>query len=557
MSTITEDKWMQKVIEQLETQSIEGINWGLEQIESKNEYNLEEKLALSGALVSIFYHFQHGDTIRTMRVATRIENIMAGFGPDIVPFLFNEIIEADGESAIYLGKTLAKIGKEGSDYLIEHWNEYTGDESALINLTQVLSYYHFSDVEGAIPFIINPDNRKNHRLTSMELFTLGRLIEKSDGAKIDAELIDKIFDHSFIFLSNTKHMLRKNAVRALGKMWRKNLISPAQTKKVHCAFMSITGADGQYNWDDAFIVRSEAEEFLKLYEEAPPSSTIYDQHFRIRAKRLLCPNTFHFVIEAPFIAKKIEAGQFIIVRPHLSSERIPLSICGWDRKEGTVSIVVSAVGRTSTEINQMKEGDEFKDVVGPLGERSRLPETKACSVVIGGGYGIGAIIPTARDLKSLGNKVIGIAGARNSESLILIDELKEVCDEVVLTTNDGSAGTKGMVTDALQEVIQNENVNHVLAVGPVPMMNAVSQMTKPGNIETFVSLNAIMVDGTGMCGACRVSVGDQTKFACIHGPDFNGHQVDFDNLMKRQKMFRNEEMIALETMNSENTSNHE
>ena len=289
-------------------------------------------------------------------------------------------------------------------------------------------------------------------------------------------------------------------------------------------------------------LESHSRETLKT---KPPA---YAQSFRILAKRLLCTNTFHLTIEAPYIARKIVAGQFVIVRPYAASERIPLSVCGWDRAKGTLQLIVSAVGKTTVEINRMQEGDVFKDVVGPLGERSRLPKTVGTCVVIGGGYGTGAIIPTAADMKIAGNKVIGIVGARNMESLIMIDELKNVCDEVFITTNDGSRGRMGLVTDALNEILSTESINHVLAVGPVPMMKAVSEMTRPFKIETFVSLNAIMVDGTGMCGACRVSVGNETKFACFHGPDFDGHQVDFENLMKRQKMFQKEEKIAFETM---------
>ncbi|MDH3973113.1 MAG: sulfide/dihydroorotate dehydrogenase-like FAD/NAD-binding protein [Deltaproteobacteria bacterium] len=265
-------------------------------------------------------------------------------------------------------------------------------------------------------------------------------------------------------------------------------------------------------------------------------------------KRELCDRTFHFTIEAPFIARKLQAGQFIIVRPHELSERIPLSICGWDEEKGSIHIIVMAVGKTSTEINNMKVGDCFADIVGPLGERSHVKKHEGTCVVIGGGYGTGAIIPTARDFKKLGNKVIGIVGARNKDLLIMVDELSEVCDEVICTTNDGSQGKEGFVTDALREIMDGEKVSHVLAVGPVPMMEAVSKMTKPDNIETFVSLNAIMVDGTGMCGACRVSVGGDTKFACFHGPDFNGHEVDFDQLVKRQKMFVEAEKKAFATL---------
>ena len=174
-----------------------------------------------------------------------------------------------------------------------------------------------------------------------------------------------------------------------------------------------------------------------------------------------------------------------------------------------------------------------------------IPTATGTCVVIGGGYGTGAVIPTAMDLKKAGNKVIGIVGARSQENVIMLDELSKVCDEVQATTNDGSMGMQGLVTDALAKILEQEKVIHVLAVGPVPMMKAVSELTRDKNIPTFVSLNAIMVDGTGMCGACRVTVGGETKFACFHGPDFDGHKVDFENLMKRQKMFAKEERLAV------------
>lgn len=279
-----------------------------------------------------------------------------------------------------------------------------------------------------------------------------------------------------------------------------------------------------------------------------PLQDRYNQSFRILQKRSLCKGTFHFTIEAPFIARKIEPGQFIIVRPHNLSERIPLSICGWNRNKGTIEIVVSAVGKTSSEINQLHEGSSFKDIVGPLGERSHIPKKLGTCVVVGGGYGTGAIIPTAEDLRMRGQRVIGIIGARNKENLIMLDELRSVCDEVIITTNDGSEGRQGLVTDALAEILPAREVVHVLAIGPVPMMKAIGDVTRPFKIETFVSLNAIMVDGTGMCGACRISVGGETKFACFHGPDFDAHQVDFENLMKRQKMFVREEKVAFEMM---------
>ncbi|VAX14891.1 NADH-dependent reduced ferredoxin:NADP+ oxidoreductase subunit A [hydrothermal vent metagenome] len=272
----------------------------------------------------------------------------------------------------------------------------------------------------------------------------------------------------------------------------------------------------------------------------------YNQDFKVLTKRELCANTYHFKIQAPMIAKKILAGQFIMIRPNENSERIPLSICGWDREEGYIELIIMSAGRTSTEATLKEVGDSFTDVVGPLGQRSHITKYDGACVLMGGGYGTGAIIPTARDLKEAGNRVIGVVGARSENLLLMVDELKEACDEVYLTTNDGSIGIEGFVTHALEEIQKKEKVSSVLAVGPVPMMIAVANMTKEDGIECWVSLNAIMVDGTGMCGACRVTVGGKTKFACFHGPDFNGHEVDFKELMTRQKMFVDQEKIAME-----------
>jgi ferredoxin--NADP+ reductase len=275
----------------------------------------------------------------------------------------------------------------------------------------------------------------------------------------------------------------------------------------------------------------------------------YRQSFKIVEKRELCKDTFFYEIEAPYLAAKMEAGQFIIIKPNKYAERIPLSICGWDAGKGTINLIVMTVGRTSGEINAMEVGECFSDIVGPLGKRSHVGKFPGVCVVIGGGYGTGAIVPTARDLKKLGNKVYGIVGARTEDLLIMVDELKEACDDVLVTTNDGSAGIKGFVTHALQQIIDNgEKVLYVLAIGPVPMMKAVTEMTRPFGIQTWVSLNAIMVDGTGMCGACRVTVDKKTKFACFDGPDFDGHKVDFDELTKRQRMFVTKEKEALEAI---------
>jgi ferredoxin--NADP+ reductase len=272
----------------------------------------------------------------------------------------------------------------------------------------------------------------------------------------------------------------------------------------------------------------------------------YKQDFKVLLKKELSPNTWYLRLKAPYIARKIEAGQFIIVRPNKNSERIPLSICGWNREEGYIEIIVMAAGFTSSEAANKNEGDSFQDIVGPLGQRSHVAKYEGACVVIGGGYGTGAVIPTARDLKNLGNKVYGIVGARNKDLLLMVEELKNVCDGVIITTNDGSDGIQGMVTDGLKAIQDKEKVSMILAVGPVPMMKAISDISKDQGIETWVSLNAIMVDGTGMCGACRVTVAGKTKFACFHGPDFNGHDVNFEELMKRQKMFIEQEKKANE-----------
>lgn len=537
------------MVERLNAHSEGAIVSVLDQLKGVDHLTAEEKTDLASALTSIFYYFRHSGSTAMLKLAIRTEKRIAKFGPEVIPFLFNEIIEADGESLAYLGKALSKVGRPGLHYIFSKWPDYQDNESALINLSHAISYFKVAEVTQAVPLLLDITRKGNVQLTAMALYTLGRLVEKVPSSLFEKDQLNGILNLCFSFLGHPKPLIRKNAARTLGKMYRKDILSPSEQKKVLKAFMSISGKDEEHNWDPAFIVRREADDFLQYFKVIAPPKNEYNQTFRIVSKRLLCAKTYHFEIEAPMIARKIEAGQFIIIRPHPLSERIPLSICGWDRDKGTLQIIVSSVGKTSTEINIMEPGGCFKDVVGPLGERSHIPKTPGTCVVLGGGYGTGAIIPTARDMKAKGNKVYGIVGARNQDSLIMIDELKQVCDQVLITTNDGSLGIKGLVTDALKEILEKEKVNHVLAVGPVPMMKAVSDMTRGPGIETYVSLNAIMVDGTGMCGACRVSVGNETKFACFHGPDFDGHKVDFENLMKRQKMFVKEEQVAFAAMN--------
>lgn len=272
--------------------------------------------------------------------------------------------------------------------------------------------------------------------------------------------------------------------------------------------------------------------------------------YKIVYKKELAPKTVMFNVEAPWIARKIQPGQFVIVRLDERGERIPLSISGWDAEAGTLRLIVMGVGYTSNKMIALNKGDSILDVVGPLGRHTHLAEGGTL-VVIGGGYGTGAVIPSAIEQRKTGRRVVGIVGARTKELVLLEDDLRAACDEAYVTTDDGSYGRKGLVTDALKDIIANEDVGAVLAIGPVPMMRAVSAMTKPANIPTMVSLNAIMVDGTGMCGACRVTVGGEIKFACYDGPDFDGHLVDYKELTMRQRTYLKQEAKAREVFDRE------
>ena len=535
-----------KIVKNMDPRSVESVSLALDEAKLLEDLTHDEKICLAEAFFEVFAHAHHTHSSSMPKVAVRAGKRIAKFGPELIPLLFRHLIEADSETVVYYGKALARNGNEGLAFLIPKLNEYRDREHDIINLIQALAYFKIPEASGTVPFVLSVAQHVNHQVTSQSLYTVGRLAEKLPASAFSEELRHFIFNSCFRFLSHAQVLVRKNAARTLGKMMRRGLLSEEDEKKVYKAFLAITGRDDHHNWDRAFIVRREAEDYLPYFHQQSLPVRRYAQSYKILAKRLLCTHTYHFTLDTPLIARKIEAGQFVIVRPHIFSERVPLSICNWDREKGTIDIIVSAVGKTTTEINAMNVGDSFEDIVGPLGERSALPSASGTCVVIGGGYGTGAIIPTARDLKALGNKVIGIVGARHKDSLIMVPELRDACDEVILTTNDGSAGIGGMVTDALREVLLHEHVVYVLAIGPVPMMKAISDMTRPHQITTYVSLNAIMVDGTGMCGACRVTVGGETKFACFHGPDFDGHKVDFENLMKRQKMFVNEEKVAFE-----------
>jgi len=267
--------------------------------------------------------------------------------------------------------------------------------------------------------------------------------------------------------------------------------------------------------------------------------------FKIVAAEKLTPVIDLFRIEAPAIAKKARAGQFVIVRVDETGERIPLTLADWDAVEGTVTIVSMEVGTSTRKLGLLKAGDSVQNLVGPLGLPSDI-EKFGTVICVGGGVGIAPIYPIARSLKQAGNKIISIIGARNKDLLFWEDRMKTVSDELIVTTDDGSYGRKGLVTEPLKEKLDQGKIDRVIAIGPAVMMKFCSLTTKPYNVPTIVSLNSIMVDGTGMCGCCRVSVGGVTKFACVDGPDFDGHQVDWNTAFDRQKVYLKEEKDSLD-----------
>ncbi len=251
-------------------------------------------------------------------------------------------------------------------------------------------------------------------------------------------------------------------------------------------------------------------------------------------------------IEAPFIAKKAKAGQFIIFRIDEQGERVPLTIAGYDREKGTVTIIFQKVGFSTIALGNLNEGDYISDFVGPLGKPTPV-EGKKKVCVVGGGVGCAIALPSARGFKEAGAEVTVIVGFRSKDIVILEEEFKEVADRFILMTDDGSYGQHGLVTQPLKEMLENgETFDEVLAIGPIPMMKFVSLTTKPFQVHTSVSLNPIMVDGTGMCGGCRVTVGGEVKFACVDGPEFDGHQVDYAELMSRNATYRDREAEVTE-----------
>lgn len=266
--------------------------------------------------------------------------------------------------------------------------------------------------------------------------------------------------------------------------------------------------------------------------------------FKILSKEELSPNVFAMDIEAPRVAKKAQAGQFIVLRGDEKGERIPLTIANFNRDTGVVNIVFQVIGASTMALAALNAGDSLLDFVGPLGKPSKIKKFNGTVVVVGGGIGVAPTFPIARAMKEAGNKVIAIMGAKTKDILIMEAEMQAVTDEIMITTDDGSRGIKGFVTYAVEELYKRgENIAQVTAIGPVIMMKSVADVTRKLAIPTVVSLNPIMVDGTGMCGGCRVTVGEETKFACVDGPEFDGHLVDFKGLMSRQRMYRDLEQI--------------
>ncbi len=270
--------------------------------------------------------------------------------------------------------------------------------------------------------------------------------------------------------------------------------------------------------------------------------------YKILAKQELCPNQFEISVEAPFVVKNAKAGQFIILRVEENGERVPLTIADVDKEKGVLTLVFMAVGYSTKKLAGLNVGDELVDIVGPLGQPTHI-EKYGTVVCLAGGYGAAPCYLIAKAFKNAGNKVYMIMGAKTKNLIFWQDKMKNACSELFITTDDGSLGEKGFVTQVLEKLINREKIDYTIAVGPMPMMKAVADLTRDKKIYTEASMNPIMVDGTGMCGACRVTVGGKTKFACVDGPDFNAHEIDFDEIINRTKIYKDQERKRSENCN--------
>lgn len=270
--------------------------------------------------------------------------------------------------------------------------------------------------------------------------------------------------------------------------------------------------------------------------------------YKILSKRELCPNQYEITIDAPYVVRNARAGQFIIFRAEEDGERVPLTIADVDKEKGILTLVFMAVGYSTKKLAALEVGDELVDLVGPLGKPTHI-ENYGTVVCVAGGYGAAPCYLIAKAFKDAGNKVYMIMGARTKDLIFWQDKMKDACTELYITTDDGSLGIKGFGTTVLQEIMDREKVDYTIAVGPMPMMRAVAEMTRGKGIKTEASMNPIMVDGTGMCGACRLTVGGETKFACVDGPDFDAHQIDFDEVINRTRIYKEEERRRSENCN--------
>jgi ferredoxin--NADP+ reductase len=266
--------------------------------------------------------------------------------------------------------------------------------------------------------------------------------------------------------------------------------------------------------------------------------------YKILKKETVAPQVDAMTVEAPFIARHHQAGNFVVLRIDEKGERIPLTIADSDNEKGTITLLFQKIGKTTEELGALKAGKAIRDIAGPLGHATPIMDYGHC-VLVGGGIGSATLYPILKALKGKNNNVTVILGARSKELLVWGDRFTELADEVLLTTDDGSSGRKGLVTEALKEVMDRSSVKIVIAVGPIRMMQAVAGLTKPYNVKTLVSLNPVMVEGTGMCGACRVNVGGKTRFACVEGPEFDAHEVDFQELANRLGFYREEEQESM------------
>lgn len=270
--------------------------------------------------------------------------------------------------------------------------------------------------------------------------------------------------------------------------------------------------------------------------------------YKILSKKELCPNQYEITIDAPYVVRNAKAGQFIIFRADNNSERVPLTIADVNKEKGELTLVFMAVGYSTKKLAALNEGDEIHDIVGPLGQPTHIKKYGTV-VCLAGGYGAAPCYLIAKAFKEAGNKVYMIMGARNKDLIFWQDKMKDACSELFITTDDGTLGEKGFVTQVLERIMGQEKVDYAITVGPMPMMRAVADLTRDKGIYTEASMNPIMVDGTGMCGACRVTVGGETKFACVDGPDFDAHKIDFDEVINRTRIYKDQERKRDENCN--------